>query len=381
MGQFDIRKWTSLAKLALPMSVEWPKARLATVAKKLRRQPAASSAVALNNAVIVEAAGRMGVHVDELSGGFLRLTFKGRTVYSRGADFAFERLVPWLMSGDKVLTASILAEHGLPVAKFASFGRFEVDRAMDFVRSLPGPAVVKPAYSTSNGVGVSTGIVTARELRRAFAIARMSCDRILVEEHLQGENYRLTILDGTIVDTVRRSPPYVVGDGDSTLRELVEARRANPTRPGFRIVEDNDLRQTFARQQLTWKLVPPAGERVVLKTVVNGGDIETPPRALSAETQAVALEAAKVLGPVLCSVDLIIEDVTAPFEQSGCRINELNTTPALYIAHTNGSEKKLSDHIGEAVLRRLFEVGASGRLEPPTVQPPPDAIGGGTWNG
>ncbi len=50
--------------------------------------------------------------------------------------------------------------------------------------------------------------------------------RLLIEHQLGGDVHRLLVLDGKLLDTVRRRRPSVVGDGRSSLRELVALENA-----------------------------------------------------------------------------------------------------------------------------------------------------------
>jgi len=103
------------------------------------------------------------------------------------------------------VTATLLNEHGLPVPKFAVFSPFAYPAALQSFKEFPNPIVVKPRLSTSGGTGVTTGISSERDFHRAFAIARSYGKDVMIEEFVPGDNYRVLILSGRILNIVKRT--------------------------------------------------------------------------------------------------------------------------------------------------------------------------------
>ena len=62
------------------------------------------------------------------------------------------------MWGDKLLTATLLMEQGLPVPKFATFSPLAYGEALGVFAGMRKPVVVKPRKNTDHGRGVTTGI-------------------------------------------------------------------------------------------------------------------------------------------------------------------------------------------------------------------------------
>ena len=325
----------------------------------------APTATDLNIANVLAAAERLGVEAETLPGGFVELTRDGTTFYSHSSDFAFEPLVPYFMCGDKGLTSRRLAEHGLPVPRFGVFdvGRFA--EALRLFDRLPKPVVTKPARGTAGGVGITLGITTRVGLRSGFARARAHSRDVLVEEQVGGDNLRVTVLAGHVIGAVRRIPAHVVGDGVRTVADLVEAKNAL-WRSGARenrllrpITLDVGARRVLRRHGVNARSVPAAADVVSLREVSNadqGGEIADVTDELHDDVRDLAVAAARVLGPVLCGVDLIVADVRAPALPGGVYINEVNTTPSLYVANAvvDGAP---STHAAECALRHLFGLG------------------------
>jgi cyanophycin synthetase len=287
------------------------------------------TATDLNTQNLETAAARLDITVEGLPGRFLKLTHRGRVSYSYEANLGFEPLVPFFACGDKWLTSTRLAEAGVPV--------------------------------TSGGVGITLNITTARDFRNGFAKAAAYLGDVLVEQQVEGENVRVTVLGGEVLGAVQRFPASVTGDGRSSVAALVEAKNAL-WRSGSRqnrllrpIKFDREVDRLLARQGLDRGAVPAADRVVRLREVSNadqGGEIVDVGEALHEDHRELAITAARTLGPVLSGVDLIVEDLRRP---GRVFVNEVNTTPSLYVI--NGmSQGRPSSAASERILRHLFDL-------------------------
>ena len=329
---------------------------------RLRRTSGAPSAADLNTENVCAAAAKLGAGVERLRNGFLKLTYNGSVSYARSADFEFESLVAYFVCGDKWLTSTLLAEHGLPVAKFGAFNISQYTEALCFFEELPKPVVTKPARDTAGGVGITLDITAAREFRAGFARARAHGGDVLVEQQVAGENVRVTVLDGRILGAVRRVPAYVVGDGEGSVAARAEAKNAlwrsrDSENQLLRPIQiDRDVRRILDAQGLTPDSVPERGRAVRLRQVCNadvGGEIVDLGCELHDEQRELAVAAARAVGAVLSGVDLITTDPRAAVASGTVVVNEVNTTPSLYVANAmnNGAP---STYAAECILRYLF---------------------------
>ena len=323
----------------------------------------APTATDLNIASLQAAGERLGVGVERLPGDMLRLTHGGEVSYAHASNLAFEPLVPFFACGDKGLTAARLAEAGLPVPRSAAFGLSGYDRAQRFFAELDKPVVTKPARGTSGGLGVTLNITTRRSFRAGVARAAVHLRGVLVEQQVAGEHVRVTILAGSVIGAVHRFPAHVTGDGSASVASLVERKNAlwragSPENRLLRPIRlDGEAKRILRRQGLGRTSVANEGRDVWLREVCNadeGGEIVEITDSLLPDHRDTALAAANVLGPVLSGVDLIVPDLRTG---AGAVINEVNTTPSLYVI--NGMRDGAPSHeASERILRHLFGIGA-----------------------
>jgi cyanophycin synthetase len=239
---------------------------------------------------------------------------------------------------DKRLVYRLLTEADIPVPRHVVVRPPEYDRALVHLQSSRGPVVVKPAAGTGGGSGVTTNVVTPRELRSAMAWSRTYGKDILIEDQIEGDCYRILMMDGKHIETILRHPPTVIGDGHSTIRQLLRKenqRRVDEgdARSQVLIAEDRDLINTLARQGLGMRSRPAKDALVRVKQMVNENALQENTRAngiLCKEIIASARRAAEVVGIRLAGVDVICRDPSVPLSASGGVILEVNAPPNLY---------------------------------------------------
>jgi phosphoribosylamine---glycine ligase len=142
-----------------------------------------------------------------------RLRAAGRPVMGPGADGA-------LLEGSKAFMKLVLAEAGVPTARFASFAAPQRAEALAYLRQLPGPWVVK-----TDGLAAGKGVLVAHTLEEAEVDVEAKLSgaafgeagrRIVIEEGLAGEECSLLVLyDGTTAVPLLPAQDFKrVGDGD-----------------------------------------------------------------------------------------------------------------------------------------------------------------------
>jgi cyanophycin synthetase len=198
--------------------------------------------------------------------------------------------------------------------------------------------VVKPSDGTSGGNGVTTGIETRGQLLRGAVNAAGYSARSLIEEQVKGDTIRLLYLDGQLLDAVKRCPPAVLGDGKSSISQLVQGLNQRRLDAGYLLAQvtlyyDTDMKRTLARQNFSWRSVPADGQRVVLKGVINDNMAEENESVADHVCQSIVeagSRAADLIGVRLAGIDVITPDIRQGLEHSGGKILEVNTTPGFH---------------------------------------------------
>ncbi len=232
---------------------------------------------------------------------------------------------------NKAATKKVLAGAGIPVPEGRVFDDF--DAALAYFRSRVGvaPQVVKPLKG-SGGKGVTANVATEEDFRYAWHAARGKSK--VVEDFVVGDEVRIFVVEGRVAAAVCRLPAHVIGDGRSTIAQLIarknEARKRNPV---FRLypIEALDYLHRIDRRPLD--AVPAAGEYVRLGTTSNVGqggesvavlDVLHPSILRMAEACWRALP-----GAIQVGLDVIIRDFRADAGDGNAWVIEVNSDPAV----------------------------------------------------
>ncbi|MGP9806415.1 acylphosphatase [Paracoccus sp. NSM] len=231
---------------------------------------------------------------------------------------------------DKSLTKARLQQAGVPVPSGLLIAAADIDTASDwYERHADRRVVVKPA-SGYGGRGVSSGIASKADFLDAIRLA--GSDKVLIETHVEGADYRVFVVGGRFVGAVARFPASVTGDGTSSIEALIEAK--NRTRRKLPYIRDNMIRideQTMivlAQAGLTPSSVPEKGAVIVLKRVANvsmGGDNLDVTDKVHPDFRAIAEACWRAIpGLTFCGIDLMAEDITRPAAGQSLGVIEIN---------------------------------------------------------
>lgn len=309
-----------------------------------------------------EAAEAIGAEISELPGGFLEIRTGGARTRVQDNLVMLDDAVTLRFALQKTLVSTLLAGHGLPVPEWAEFDSGDLSAALQFMTSGPVPCVVKPVAS-SGGYAVTSGIRTEADLLRARLRAARVDRRLMIERQAQGVMYRFLLLEGELLDVVRRHPPRVVGDGRSTIGELIAAENRRRIADRHRemlwpLRVDLDCVLTLQSAGLSLSSVPASGQAVAVKTVVSQSttrDNETVREEISPELVAEARRAAELVGMRLAGVDVITPDIGASLANAGGVILEVNGPPGLNY-HYDVADPANATRVAIPILKRLLTV-------------------------
>jgi cyanophycin synthetase len=270
------------------------------------------------------------------------------------------------IAGDKSLTKTLLGDNGVPVPK-GSVAQDE-DDAVAIAGKLGWPIVVKP-LDASHGRGVLTNIRSESELRLAYKDALKFRDEVIVEQFLEGHDFRFLVIAGRFICAAQRVPAFVVGDGKRTIEDLVEEVNRDPRRgigheKILTKIEIDDLSLALlARRNLTPRSVPDEGETVYLKSTANlstGGISRDVTDSVHPSNIHLMERIARIVGLDIAGIDVISPTVEKPIADVGGGIVEVNAAPGFRM-HTDPTEGTPRDAAG-AVIEMLYPPGTPSRI-------------------
>ncbi len=287
-----------------------------------------------------------GDHLIQLGTGVYQCRVQG-SITSRTSQIGVE------IAQDKALTNRVLDALGIPVP--AQVRVDDEDEAVAAAARLGWPVVVKPVDG-NHGRGVEPGVSTAAEVRTAYHAASQEGGGVLVEEHLEGRDYRLLVVNGSVVAAAQRVPAQVVGDGISAIEALVERVNADPRRGEghanvlTRIELDEEADRMLARAGHRRDSVPARGEVVPLRATANlsrGGTSVDVTDRVHPDNRLLAVRAALAVGLDVAGVDFLCPDITRSYLEVGGGVCELNAAPGLrmHVAPAAGTPRDVAGPI------------------------------------
>lgn len=267
---------------------------------------------------------------------------------------------------DKEDTKHLLDQADVPIPK-GDIVRTQggLEDAIDYIGY---PVVVKP-INGNHGRGITANITNWEDAVVAFDAAKKVSRSVIVEKYIVGEDYRLLVINYKLVAAALRTPAHVVGDGKSSIQQLIDTVNEDPRR-GYghekvltMITVDDMTKSILEANGYTLETVLPEGEMLKLKDTANlstGGtatdvtDIVHPFNVFMAE------RIARIIGLDICGIDVMTTDISIPLDQSGGAVLEVNAGPGfrMHLAPTNG----LPRNVAAPVIDMLFPPGTNSRI-------------------
>jgi len=270
------------------------------------------------------------------------------------------------IASDKEETNKLLADLGLPVARQRLV--YSEREALRASHRIGLPVVIKP-LNANHGRGVSINLTEDDEIRAAFDNARKHSRAVIVEAFLKGLDHRLLVINGKLEAASKRVPGHVVGDGKSTVEELLDIVNSDPRRGVghekvlTRLELDYQANRLLELRGMTSASVPDEGQIVYLRSTGNlstGGTAVDVTDIIHPDNKSMAERAAMAIGLDVCGVDFLTEDITVSYKVGGGGICEVNAAPGFRM-HTAPSEGT-PRNVAEPVMEMLFPKGSPSRI-------------------
>ena len=248
---------------------------------------------------------------------------------------------------DKWSSNIVIQRLNLPIPKWAMISN---ESELESLWSeFEKPVVIKPTGLTG-GNGVVVGINTLEQAKKAFLFAIESVNskerstwqkKIMIQEQVSGEDYRLLVIDGKLEIVTKRIPAFTIADGKRTINQLIEdinkdpkRDTTNPTHILKPIIIDEPLKSLLDEQGYTLESKPKEGTRIELRKVASmsqGGITQDCTENVSKEIKYIVETIAQSIHAFTLGVDIICKDISKPLTQDNGGILEINTMPESYL--------------------------------------------------
>ena len=319
----------------------------------------------LSTQAVIEDAIKNGIKVTVIDENdqFIRLENKGHVEYVKNGNMTSkDSYISPLIMENKVVTKKVLDEKGFRVPKGYEVSSLE-EALQKFNYIKNKPIVIKPK-STNFGLGITifkNGTSSLDNYSKAIEFALKEDKDILIEEFIEGTEYRFFVIEGKTEAVLLRVPANVIGDGKHTIRQLVQMKNANPLRGDakktpLKKIELGEIEKLQLNEQgLTFESILAENKVAYLRensNISTGGDSIDMTDSVHDSYKKLAVEITDAMMAKVCGVDLIIPDITKSVTNDNYGVIEANFNPMMmmHIYPHSGKSRRLSLN----VLKMLF---------------------------
>jgi len=230
------------------------------------------------------------------------------------------------------------------------------------------PLVIKPVDG-NHGRGITVNVMNVEDATVAFHAAKVVSNSVIIEKFITGEDYRLLVVNNVLVAAALRTPANVIGNGKSTVQELIDEVNSDPRR-GYghenvlTKITINDLTLGLIKSAgYTLESVLPKDERLILKDTANlstGGTAEDVTDHVHPANISMAERISRIVDLDICGIDIMTTDISKPLNETGGAVLEVNAGPGfrMHLAPTKG----LPRNVAAPVIDKLFPMGSSFKI-------------------
>jgi cyanophycin synthetase len=308
------------------------------------------------------------VYPDDSISGISECRKDGKRIFFRTDHTVLSPIFAYYAAENKNLTAALFEKNHIPMPASQTVALTASDESLREVLDEYQTVVVKPLGS-NHGRGITIGVDSLAILKNALKfiaeVNRKDRFAIIQKQVIGAKEYRFLVLNGEVIAVALRRPPFVVGDGATKIRDLIDGLNVDPRRgDGHKAVMTkvgmSDVVKTNGADFLD--KIPAKGDEIeVLKTsnLSRGGVAEDFTKRTSQELKQIAVAAAKSCFLGLAGVDIMTSDIENGNRQNSFVI-EVNSAPGLRMheAPAIGKSQNVVSKIFDALEARAEESGA-----------------------
>lgn len=304
---------------------------------------------------LLKAAEKKGIKVESLSKAheseFLELTYLNRKKIINKTKSPFLSAINAKLSSNKFLTSEIMQKQNLPIVPkilTTALSKQEYD-FLDHHNCV----LLKP-NQCDRGVGIYDFITTRFELENAFSMSR-EFKNLLLEKQIFGKEYRIFIIDQKVHAVIERKPLKAVGDGKSTIKELIENLNQDVRRGHIRNfhvlrpIEIHKIRRHLIRQGFSLESILSDLQPLQLSFsnhLDSGGVACDQTDRIHDDFVKMSIQAANLIGIDVAGIDIICSDISkSKSANQEIAILEVNPGPDIlwHIYPAEGASRPLAE--------------------------------------
>lgn len=313
--------------------------------------------------LLCEEAEKRHINVIFLRDDFVEMRWKGKTQYMKDQFFTADKnsYTSNFICKNKDLTKNFLNKNAISTAEGWTFHSTEKEIAINKVKTIGWPVVIKPLDSCM-GDSVFANIYDVNSFENAWNKITKKFKEILVEKKFEGKEFRILATREKVLGVINRIPANITGDGNSTIKTLIDKKNDNLSDEGSKkIIIDDIVLKKLSDQHFDLNSIPAKKQTVFLRDNSNrstGGDTVDFTDVAHPSVKDIAIKAVKSIpGLIYGGVDFMTEDITKPQTKDSYIIIEINASPGIFMHHypSQGKSRDVAKEIIDLVFPETKE--------------------------
>ncbi len=282
------------------------------------------------------------------------------TVASTTSNIAVE------IACDKEDTKNLLDAAQIPVPK--GYVVYDEDDLKDTIEKIGYPVITKP-LDGNHGKGVTTNLRNFEDAVVGMNAAKKYSRAVICEKYITGRDHRVLVINYKFVAAALRTPAAVMGDGKSSIQQLIDKVNSDPRR-GYghekvltAIKVDDQTENILVKLGYTLDTVLKKNEELWLKPTANlstGGTATDVTDLVHPSNIFMCERIARIIGLDICGIDIMADNLSQPINEIGGAILEVNAAPGFRM-HLDPTEG-IGRNVAEPVIDMLYPPGANARI-------------------
>ncbi|MGO4938344.1 bifunctional glutamate--cysteine ligase GshA/glutathione synthetase GshB [Fundicoccus sp. Sow4_H7] len=313
---------------------------------------------------VIKEAVRHGIEVTIIDAqeNLIRLDYDGHTEYVKNGNMTRQdTLISYFLMENKVATKILLEKAGISVPKGLSFNSIDEGRA--YYHQLKMDAFVIKPKNTNYGLGITIFETKPSQDRfdKALEFAFKEDATVLLEAFAKGTELRFYVQNKAVKAVVERQPAQIIGDGRSTISQLIDVVNQDPSRGKKHLapltyIEKGEAEMSVLEEVgMTMDSIPEKEEVIYLRknsNISTGGLSIDRTDEVHESYKKIAEAASQALGANFCGVDIIMEDYTQEAKETNYSVIEANFNPMITLHRYPGVGTQRP--VGRWVLEQLY---------------------------
>ena len=252
---------------------------------------------------------------------------------------------------NKVLTSLMLRNAGIPVPEIMQTKQLEI--MISFQQTIQKPVVLKPAKSNTPKT-ICENLKDADEIKNAYNWAKKFNQEFICQQFIEGNFYRLLVIDEKFVAASKLIPPQIIGDGKQTIKQLINNlnsdRGVGDKAVLTKVHIDEITQKILSDKNYSTETILPENKILSLKISGNmkfGGLSENVTDEVHPMNKFMAERAAKVIGLNVAGIDIIAPDLIESILENNGFVIGINAAPdfRMHLKPTIGEPRNVAENL------------------------------------